>query len=212
MIAKILTGLVAVLHLYFMYLEMIAWDTPVGRKAFSLTPEFAAASKALAVNQGLYNGFLAAGLIWGIWLGDAGFAIKAFFLGCVIVAGMFGALTVSRKILFVQALPALLALLALISAEVSALGELQLDAAVPCAASSRVALVERLELAEAGRDQPVGRHAVGDQELHHRGRARRGELPVVAVAAGAGQRPVVGVAVDAQHPVDLRRDFLLQAR
>ena len=83
MIANILIALVAVLHLYFMYLEMIAWDTPAGRKAFSLTPEFAAASKTLAANQGLYNGFLAAGLIWGIYLGDAGFQMKAFFLICV---------------------------------------------------------------------------------------------------------------------------------
>ena len=69
MIANILVALVAALHLYFMYLEMVAWDTPAGRKAFSLTPEFATASKALAANQGLYNGFLAAGLLWGIYLG-----------------------------------------------------------------------------------------------------------------------------------------------
>ncbi|PSH69090.1 DUF1304 domain-containing protein [Phyllobacterium brassicacearum] len=116
MIANVLTGLVALLHLYFMYLEMIAWDKPLGRKTFRLTPEFAAASKALAMNQGLYNGFLVAGLVWGLWLGEAGFAIKAFFLGCVIAAGIFGALTVSRKILYVQALPALLALLALVYA------------------------------------------------------------------------------------------------
>lgn len=114
MIANVLTGLVVLLHLYFMYLEMIAWDKPLGRKTFKLTPEFAAASKALAMNQGLYNGFLVAGLVWGLWLGEAGFAIKSFFLGCVIAAGMVGALTVSRKILYVQAFPALLALLALI--------------------------------------------------------------------------------------------------
>ena len=110
MIADILIGLVAALHLYFMYLEMVAWDTPAGRKAFSLTPEFATASKALAANQGLYNGFLAAGLIWGIYLGEPGFQVKAFFLICVVVAGLFGGLTVSRKILFVQALPAAVAL------------------------------------------------------------------------------------------------------
>ncbi|MBZ9654620.1 DUF1304 domain-containing protein [Phyllobacterium lublinensis] len=114
MIANVLTGLVALLHLYFVYLEMIAWDKPLGRRTFMLTPEFASASKALAMNQGLYNGFLVAGLVWGLWLGEAGFAIKAFFLGCVIVAGVFGALTVSRKILYVQAVPALLALVALI--------------------------------------------------------------------------------------------------
>ena len=90
MIANILIALVALLHAYFMYLEMIAWDTPAGRKAFGLTPEFSEASRALAANQGLYNGFLVAGLVWGLWLGDAGFSIKAFFLGCVIVAGLFG--------------------------------------------------------------------------------------------------------------------------
>jgi putative membrane protein len=114
MIANILVVLVALLHVYFMFLEMVAWDKPLGLKTFRLTQEFASASKALAMNQGLYNGFLVAGLVWGLWLGDAGFAIKAFFLGCVIVAGIFGALTVSRKILYVQAGPALLALLALI--------------------------------------------------------------------------------------------------
>jgi putative membrane protein len=80
---------------------------------FGLTAEFAQASKRLAANQGLYNGFLAAGLAWGLWLGDEGLAIKLFFLGCVIVAGVFGALTVSRKILFVQAMPAAVALVAL---------------------------------------------------------------------------------------------------
>lgn len=115
MIAAILTGLVAVLHLYFMYLEMVAWDTPAGRKAFGLTPEFSAASKALAANQGLYNGFLAAGLLWGIWLGEEGFAVRVFFLICVIVAGLFGWLTVSRKILFVQALPGAVALVAVLA-------------------------------------------------------------------------------------------------
>jgi putative membrane protein len=114
MFANILTGLVALLHVYFMFLEMVAWDKPLGLKTFRLTQEFASASRALAMNQGLYNGFLVAGLVWGLWLGDAGFAIKAFFLGCVIIAGIFGALTVSRKILFVQAVPALLALGALI--------------------------------------------------------------------------------------------------
>ncbi|ATU90484.1 DUF1304 domain-containing protein [Phyllobacterium zundukense] len=116
MIANVLTAVVALLHVYFMFLEMIAWDKPLGLKTFRLTQEFASASKALAMNQGLYNGFLVAGLVWGLWLGDAGFAIKAFFLGCVIVAGVFGALTVGRKILFVQAGPALLALLALVYA------------------------------------------------------------------------------------------------
>src|SRR5262245_51687979 len=111
-IAYLLVALVAALHFYFMYLEMVAWDTPTGRKAFNLTPEFSAASKTLAANQGLYNGFLAAGLVWGIYLGEEGFAVRTFFLICIVVAGLFGALTVSRKILFVQALPAAVALLA----------------------------------------------------------------------------------------------------
>ena len=114
MIANILTGLVALLHVYFMYLEMVVWDKPLGLKTFRLTQEFASASKALAMNQGLYNGFLVAGLVWGLWLGDGGFAVKVFFLGCVIIAGLFGAITVGKKILYVQALPALLALLATI--------------------------------------------------------------------------------------------------
>lgn len=113
MIATILILLVALLHLYFMYLEMIAWDRPLGRKVFNLTPEFAAASKALAANQGLYNGFLVAGLVWGLTLGDAGFAVKLFFLACVVVAGIFGAATVSRRILYVQAVPAAVAIVAL---------------------------------------------------------------------------------------------------
>ena len=99
--------------LYFMYLEMVAWDQPLGRKTFGTTAEFATASKALAANQGLYNGFLVAGLVWGLYLGEAGFAVKTFFLGCVVVAGLFGAATVSRRILFVQALPAVVALIAL---------------------------------------------------------------------------------------------------
>ena len=113
MLATVLIGVVAVLHLYFMYLEMVAWDQPLGRKTFGTSAEFAAASKALAANQGLYNGFLVAGLLWGLYLGDAGFAVKVFFLLCVIVAGAFGAATVNRRILYVQALPAALALLAL---------------------------------------------------------------------------------------------------
>ncbi len=103
-------GLVAVLHLFFLVLEMFLWDTPYGRKVFRLTPELSAATKTLAANQGLYNGFLAAGLVWGIWLGPAGFAVRVFFLICVIVAGVFGAATVNRRILVIQALPALAAL------------------------------------------------------------------------------------------------------
>jgi putative membrane protein len=113
MLGNILIALVAALHLYFVYLEMVAWDRPLGRKVFRTTPEFSAASKALAANQGLYNGFLVAGLVWGLWLGDAGLAVKTFFLACVVVAGLFGAATVSRRILYVQAVPAALALTAL---------------------------------------------------------------------------------------------------
>jgi len=113
MVSTILIALVAALHVAFMYLEMIAWDTPAGHRAFRLDPAFATRSKALAMNQGLYNGFLVAGLLWGLWLGADGFAIKVFFLACVIVAGLFGAATVSRKILYIQAAPAALALAAL---------------------------------------------------------------------------------------------------
>jgi len=112
-LANVLIGLVALLHVYFMLLEMVLWDKPYGRRVFALTPEFATASKALALNQGLYNGFLVAGLLWGLSLGGAGLPVKVFFLLCVIVAGVVGAITVNRKILFVQALPALVALVAL---------------------------------------------------------------------------------------------------
>jgi putative membrane protein len=113
MIANSLIALVALLHTGFMYLEMVAWVQPLGRKVFHTTAEFAAASRALAANQGLYNGFLVAGLGWGLWLGEAGFGIKVFFLGCVVIAGLFGAATVSRRILFVQAAPAAVALICL---------------------------------------------------------------------------------------------------
>ena len=115
MIGNILVGLVALIHVYIVYLEMVLWDTPRGHKAFNLKPEFASASKVLAANQGLYNGFLAAGLIWGLLHGNPAFAfqIKAFFLLCVIVAGAYGAATVSSRILMVQALPAAIALAAL---------------------------------------------------------------------------------------------------
>jgi len=109
-LADIAVALVALLHLYFLVLEMFLWTKPIGLRIFRLTPEFAAASKTLAANQGLYNGFLAAGLVWGLALGDAGNLVKIFFLGCVIVAGVFGALTASRKILWVQALPGAIAL------------------------------------------------------------------------------------------------------
>jgi putative membrane protein len=110
MIADIAIALVALLHLYFLVLEMFLWDKPIGRRTFGLTPEFAQASKTLAANQGLYNGFIAAGLIWGLSLGAAGNPVKIFFLGCVIAAGVFGGFTASRKILLVQALPGVVAL------------------------------------------------------------------------------------------------------
>ncbi|HSS06926.1 MAG TPA: DUF1304 domain-containing protein [Rhodanobacteraceae bacterium] len=106
MAANVVIVLIALLHVYFLVLEMFLWTKPAGRRAFGLSAEFAEASKRLAANQGLYNGFLAAGLIWGVSLGDGGFSIKLFFLVCVLVAGVFGALTVSRKILWVQAAPA----------------------------------------------------------------------------------------------------------
>ncbi len=108
--ASLVTGLVALLHLWILVLEMFLWTKPLGRRVFKLTEEKAQLTKALAANQGLYNGFLAAGLVWGLWLGADGQAIRVFFLGCVIVAGVFGAATVGRKILFVQALPAAVAL------------------------------------------------------------------------------------------------------
>ena len=113
MIATILIGLVALIHVYIVVLEMVLWDTPRGRAAFGTTPEFSASTKVLAANQGLYNGFLVAGLAWGLWLGEAGYGVKVFFLMCVLVAGLYGAATSSIKILYVQAVPAALALLAL---------------------------------------------------------------------------------------------------
>ena len=114
-IANLLVGLVAALHVYFLILEMFLWSKPLGLKTFRQTLEMATDSAVLAANQGHYNGFLAAGLIWGLVQGTPGFAfqIKVFFLGCVIVAGVYGAITVNRRILFVQALPAAIALILL---------------------------------------------------------------------------------------------------
>jgi putative membrane protein len=108
--ANILTGLVALLHLYFLVLEMFLWTKPLGLKTFRHSPEKAEMTRVLAANQGLYNGFLAAGLLWGLWLGSAGLQVKVFFLGCVIVAGVYGAWSVSRRILWVQAAPGAIAL------------------------------------------------------------------------------------------------------
>jgi putative membrane protein len=105
-IATVFVALLALLHVYILVLEMFLWTTKRGRKAFGTTAEFAEASKVLAANQGLYNGFLAAGLAWGLWLGPAGDGAKLFFLGCILVAGLYGGLTATRKILFIQAIPA----------------------------------------------------------------------------------------------------------
>jgi putative membrane protein len=114
-IANTLVALVAALHVYFLVLEMFLWTRPLGLKTFRNSPEKAADSAILAANQGLYNGFLAAGLVWGLVQPIAGFAfqIKVFFLLCVIIAGVYGAATASRRILFVQAAPAALALVLL---------------------------------------------------------------------------------------------------
>ena len=110
----ILVALVAIEHLYILVLEMFLWTTPRGMKVFGLKPAQAAQTKVMAANQGLYNGFLAAGLIWSLIHPDAGvaFQLKLFFLGCVIVAGLYGGATASRKIFVIQALPAAIALIA----------------------------------------------------------------------------------------------------
>ncbi|MER7276608.1 DUF1304 domain-containing protein [Dactylosporangium sp. NPDC000244] len=110
--ADVLVGIVALLHLYFLVLEMFLWTAPRTRAAFGTTEEFAVASKALAANQGLYNGFLVAGLVYGLVAGSLAFQV--FFLVCVIVAGLYGAATASRRILLVQALPGALALAAVL--------------------------------------------------------------------------------------------------
>ena len=106
-VAGVLIGLVAALHLYFLVLEMFLWTQPQGRKAFGLDAELAESTKTLAANQGLYNGFLVAGLLWGLVSGEQD--LRLFFLGCVVVAGLYGAATVSPRILYVQAVPAVLA-------------------------------------------------------------------------------------------------------
>jgi putative membrane protein len=110
LIAIVLTAFVALLHVGFMVLEMFFWTKPLGRRVFALTEQRARDSAQLAANQGLYNGFLAAGLVWGLLIGDRGICL--FFLGCVVVAGLFGAATVKRSILYVQALPAIAAAVA----------------------------------------------------------------------------------------------------
>ncbi len=117
-VAFMLVGLVALIHIYIVLLEMVWWTTPRGQKAFGLTPEFARETKVLAANQGLYNGFLVAGLVWGLVHPDPVIAwqIKLFFLACVAVAGIYGAATAGRKILFIQTLPAVVAIIAVMLA------------------------------------------------------------------------------------------------
>jgi putative membrane protein len=115
LLAQILVGIVAVLHLGFLVLEMFWWNTPRGRATFGTTPEFAAESATLAANQGLYNGFLSAGLVWSLIAADpVGFQAKVFFLVCVVIAGLYGATTVNKRILLIQAVPAVLALAAVL--------------------------------------------------------------------------------------------------
>jgi putative membrane protein len=109
-LANLVVLLIALLHVYILVLEMFLWTTPKGRKAFGLTPEFAEQTKVLAANQGLYNGFLAAGLFWGLYLGAQGFGVIVFFLLCVLVAGLYGAATANKRILFIQAVPATIGL------------------------------------------------------------------------------------------------------
>jgi putative membrane protein len=109
--ARIAVAVVGLLHVYFLILEMFLWTRPAGLKAFGLTLERAEASKVLAANQGLYNGFLAAGLFWSLLAGGHGAMIAIFFLSCVVVAGLYGGATASRKILFVQAIPGIVALI-----------------------------------------------------------------------------------------------------
>ncbi len=114
-VAVVLVGLVALLHVYFLVLEMFLWATPTGRQVFGTDAEFAEASKGLAANQGLYNGFLVAGLVFGLVTEKTD--VTVFFLVCVIVAGSYGAATINKRILFVQALPAVLALAAVLIAD-----------------------------------------------------------------------------------------------
>lgn len=112
-VSVVLVGLVALLHVYFLVLEMVLWATPTGRKIFGTEAEFAEASKGLAANQGLYNGFLVAGLVWGLVSEETD--VTLFFLACVVVAGVFGAVTINTRILFVQAVPAVLAIASVVA-------------------------------------------------------------------------------------------------
>ena len=109
-VANVVVALMALLHVYILVLEMFLWTTKRGRRAFGTTAEYAESTKVLAANQGLYNGFLAAGLAWGLSMGVAGYGTKLFFLGCILVAGLYGGATVGKKILFIQAIPAAIAI------------------------------------------------------------------------------------------------------
>lgn len=111
--AEIVVLLIALLHVYILVLEMFLWDKPRGMRAFALSAEKAAMTKVMAANQGLYNGFLAAGLLWGLLQGSAGDDVKFFFLGCIFVAGLYGGATASRKIYFIQAMPAAIGIILL---------------------------------------------------------------------------------------------------
>ena len=111
--ANVVVTLLALIHVYILVLEMFLWDKPAGLRAFGLSQELASATKVLGANQGLYNGFLAAGLLWGLWLGDEGFGVKVFFLLCIWIAGLYGAATAARKFLFVKSVPATVGLVLL---------------------------------------------------------------------------------------------------
>jgi len=113
-LAKLMIALVALSHLGFLVLEMFLWDHPIGRRVFAMTPEVSASSAVLAANQGLYNGFLAAGLLWALW--SDRFDLKAFFLGCVVIAGTFGGFTAKPTIFLIQALPGAIALALVLAA------------------------------------------------------------------------------------------------
>jgi putative membrane protein len=115
-IANVVIGAIALLHLCILVIEMFLWEKPAGLRTFGLTREAAKSTRVLAANQGLYNGFLAAGLLWGLSLGDDGTSVKVFFLSCILIAGLYGAATASRKILLVQAVPAAAGLLLLLLA------------------------------------------------------------------------------------------------
>ena len=117
-VANVLVALVALAHFYFLALEMFFWTKPLGLRTFGMTQEFANSTAVLAANQGLYNGFLAVGLVWGVFDMTRGRALKLFFLACIVVAGVYGGLTAKTTILYVQALPAAIAFVCVVLAGV----------------------------------------------------------------------------------------------